>query len=40
MFTNIQGPGISDEYENIPDINKLVYCWLNKLYPKKSEFEI
>lgn len=40
MFTNIQGPGISDEYENIPVINKLVYGWLNKIYPKKSEFEI
>ena len=40
MFGNIQGPGVSDEYHKIPEINRLVYKWLDKLYPNKSKFEI
>ena len=40
MFSNLQGPGISDEYTKIPKINKIFFKWLNKLYKNKTEFEI
>ena len=39
-FFNVQGPGISDEYPACKPVQDNFIQWLEKTYPKKSEFEI
>ncbi len=39
LFLNIQGPGISSEYNYEPAYDKIITAWRRKLFPDKSTFE-
>jgi Stealth protein CR2, conserved region 2/Stealth protein CR3, conserved region 3 len=40
VFVNLQGPGISDEYEDAPAYRDLCYGWLDRRLPARSSFEV
>eukprot|EP00164_Ancoracysta_twista_P003484 GFYU01004647.1.p1 GENE.GFYU01004647.1~~GFYU01004647.1.p1 ORF type:complete len:608 (-),score=235.67 GFYU01004647.1:278-2101(-) len=39
QWLNLQGPGISDEYDQNPEVKKVVDRWFEIMFPKKSAFE-